>query len=186
MTDPNHQKHSGYYHFASTGTKYVNKWDSFDADAEIEKIDGTTNGSGSGGGKKQDAVPTLDTLTRQARQYAVELKALLFKRLDGITHEMANNPELIGNSHSLKKKRQRLCKLLNDKLVPRAEGIVATISKIRKERDSANAKAKSSGGAATTGANGGRCGGLNVVFIELSMPIAIPNNHLHVLRHRHK
>ena len=30
---------SGYYHFSSSGKKNVNKWDSFDADAECAKVD---------------------------------------------------------------------------------------------------------------------------------------------------
>jgi len=32
---------SGYYHFNSEGKKIKNKWDSFDVDAELRKVDGT-------------------------------------------------------------------------------------------------------------------------------------------------
>lgn len=37
---------NGYYYFASTGEKVKNKWDSFDVDAELEKVDKPSGGAG--------------------------------------------------------------------------------------------------------------------------------------------
>lgn len=36
---------NGYYYFASTGEKVKNKWDSFDVDAELEKVDKPSAGA---------------------------------------------------------------------------------------------------------------------------------------------
>ena len=131
-----HQKNSGYYHFASTGTKYVNKWDSFDADEEIKKIDGAAAGEeeDEAGTKKaapRSAAPNLDDLTKRAREFAVAAKTLLDKRLDGITHEMANSPDIFSGCTKLRKKRQKLCKRLNDVLVPRSQVLVKAIREVR-------------------------------------------------------
>lgn len=40
---------NGYYYFASTGEKVKNKWDSFDVDAELEKVDKPSGGAGKAG-----------------------------------------------------------------------------------------------------------------------------------------
>jgi len=47
---PNAVATSGYYHFASTGQKTKSKWDEFDVDEELRKVDDDDGGSGGGGG----------------------------------------------------------------------------------------------------------------------------------------
>ena len=148
-SDLNHQKHSGYYHFASTGTKYVNKWDTFDADEEIKKIEEEEEGSY---GRKRvpnkpRKGPSLDILTKRAREYAVEARNLLDKKLDCITHEMANQPDLFGESKKLKKRRQHVVKRLNRKLLPLALEMVKRIKTVREERQK---QLSESGGAAAS------------------------------------
>jgi hypothetical protein len=146
----------------------VNKWDSFDPDEEIKKIDGEEQdddgGSGGGGSrapsssasKKQQQssqAVSLDGLTRQAREVEQVAKSLLDKRLDGITHDMANSPDLFADSAKLRKKRQRLSKKLNDALVPQAQQLVAAVLEARKRHQQRQQQEQQAHGSSNSGAS---------------------------------
>ncbi|OQR99920.1 hypothetical protein THRCLA_06336 [Thraustotheca clavata] len=67
---------NSYYHFDSTGKKLKTKWDSFDVDAELERLDDEQNTSSSTSPKKKNTF-TKSQLEQRAGGLEFEFEAVL-------------------------------------------------------------------------------------------------------------
>ena len=77
---------SGYYFYSSDGRKFENKWDSYDADAELARLD-----EADGGDARDAATRARRELARRAgtlRTRAAELEQRVFEALDVLDHEV--------------------------------------------------------------------------------------------------
>lgn len=63
---------SAYYHFDSTGRKIPNKWDSYDVDSELQKLDGENDENRSRNSSKR----TLDRLNAVEHEFEAVLSFL--------------------------------------------------------------------------------------------------------------
>lgn len=116
--------HKGYYFFNSKGERLPNKWDSFDVDEELERLEQEESGVAPTPRSRGEPEPPA-ALLRQVQQASVDVEQLLTDSID----------ELAGDTPEAKAQRKRLVAEAHD-LLSHLDALAAQLKPDRQQASS--------------------------------------------------
>ena len=108
------------YHFDSNGKKLPNKWDNFDVDAELNKIDDEMLGEVSPRSNEEKDDPVLISLRKKTKEKLLRTACELQHEMESILSFMDTN---IRGDIEIKSLRKNLVLEINNEYLPRLDDI---------------------------------------------------------------